>query len=206
MTVDLRPQLIEAANLFYQRGWMVGTAGNLSAKASDDSFWITASGKSKGKLQPTDFVRVNLQGALVESPLAQHRPSAETSIHQAIYSLFPQVQACFHVHSVEANLVSRWAVGDRLPLPPIEMIKGLGIWDENPDVAIPVFKNHPQVPQIAEEIRDRFSQVPPVIPALLIADHGVTVWAESTEMATNYLEVAEYLFRYRLAAQKVGLY
>lgn len=185
---------------------MVGTAGNLSAKASDDSFWITASGKSKGKLQPTDFVRVNLQGALVESPLAQHRPSAETSIHQAIYSLFPQVQACFHVHSVEANLVSRWAVGDRLPLPPIEMIKGLGIWDENPDVAIPVFKNHPQVPQIAEEIRDRFSQVPPVIPALLIADHGVTVWAESTEMATNYLEVAEYLFRYRLAAQKVGLY
>jgi methylthioribulose-1-phosphate dehydratase len=206
MTIDPRPQLIEAANLFYQRGWMVGTAGNLSAKASDDSFWITASGKSKGKLQPTDFVRVNLSGELVESSLAQYRPSAETSIHQAIYSLFPQAQACFHVHSVEANLVSRWAkTGDRLPLPPIEMIKGLGIWDENPEVAMPVFKNYPQVPLIAQEICDRFSQELPAIPALLIADHGVTVWAESVAMATNYVEVAEYLFRYQIEAHKVGL-
>lgn len=205
MTVDPRPQLIEAASLFYQRGWMVGTAGNLSAKANDDSFWITASGKSKGKLQPTDFVRVNRGGALVESPLPQNRPSAETSIHQAIYSLFPQAQACFHIHSVEANLVSRWAIADRLPLPAIEMIKGLGVWDENPEVAMPVFKNHPQVPLIAQEICDRFSQAPPAIPALLIADHGVTVWAESMETAINYAEVAEYLFRYRLEAQKVGI-
>lgn len=205
MTVDPRPQLIEAARLFYQRGWMVGTAGNISAKANDDSFWITASGKSKGKLQSTDFVRLNLQGALIESPIAQNRPSAEVSIHQTIYTLFPQIKACFHGHSVEANLVSRWAIADRLSLPALEMIKGLGIWDENPDFFISVFKNHPQVPLIAQEIRDRFSQTPPAIPALLIADHGVTVWAESIDQATNYLEVAEYLFRYRIEAHKAGL-
>jgi ribulose-5-phosphate 4-epimerase/fuculose-1-phosphate aldolase len=46
-----------------------------------------------------------------------------------IYCLFPQAQACYHVHSVEANLVSRFAREDKLSLPPLEMLKGLGIWD-----------------------------------------------------------------------------
>jgi methylthioribulose-1-phosphate dehydratase len=44
--------------VFYQLGWMLGTAGNLSAKVDDHSFWITASGKSKGKLTEEDFVTV----------------------------------------------------------------------------------------------------------------------------------------------------
>ncbi|MEO0688413.1 MAG: class II aldolase/adducin family protein, partial [Cyanobacteria bacterium J06649_11] len=34
MSIDLRPTLIAAARQFYDKGWMVGTAGNLSAKVS----------------------------------------------------------------------------------------------------------------------------------------------------------------------------
>ena len=90
--------------------------GNLSAKLSDQSFWITASGKSKGNLQIDDFVRMNLKGEVIESPNTNNRPSAETSIHQAIYSLFPNANACYHVHSVEANLMTRYIEGDHLPL------------------------------------------------------------------------------------------
>ncbi len=201
---DPRSQLIAAARQFYQLGWMVGTAGNLSARVPDGSFWITASGKSKGKLSEADFVRVSLDGDVIESPYPHNRPSAETSIHQAIYTLFPQARACYHVHSVEANLVSRFVTGDKLPLPPIEMIKGLGVWEDNPDVAMAVFQNHLNVPTIAEEIRARWSISPPVVPALLIAHHGVTVWADSLERAENYVEVAEYLFRYLVAERQMG--
>ncbi len=48
-------QLIAPARYFYQQGWMVGTAGNLSVRLPDGSFWITASGKSKGELSVSDF-------------------------------------------------------------------------------------------------------------------------------------------------------
>jgi methylthioribulose-1-phosphate dehydratase len=201
MNNDPRLQLIASASHFYQQGWMVGTAGNLSARIPDGSFWVTASGKSKGNLFEDDFVRMNLQGEVLESPHPQNRPSAETSIHQAIYSLFPEANACYHVHSVEANLMTRYIQGDNLPLPPIEMVKGLGIWQENPKVTMPVFKNYLNVPQIAQEIIERFQNQLPDVPALLILEHGVTVWADSPEKAKNQIEVAEYLFRYILASR-----
>lgn len=198
---DPRPDLIAAARQFYQLGWMVGTAGNLSARMPDDSFWITASGKSKGQLTEKDFVRVSLEGETLESLDPNNRPSAETSIHRSIYSLFPLAKACYHVHSIEANLASTINTGDKLPLPPLEMLKGLGVWEENPQVVMPVFANYLEVPRIAAEILDRFQVSPPDVPALLIVNHGVTVWGNSTLEAQNHLEIAEYIFRYLVASR-----
>ncbi|MGL5132230.1 MAG: class II aldolase/adducin family protein, partial [Planktothrix sp.] len=108
MNTDPRQSLIYASCQFHQLGWMAGTAGNLSAKMPDNSFWITASGKQKGKLVTEDFVRMSLTGEILENPNQNNKPSAETSIHQAIYSLFPDANACYHVHSVEAKLVSNF--------------------------------------------------------------------------------------------------
>lgn len=205
MNDDPRPGLVAAAQCFYKQGWMVGTAGNLSARLNDGSFWITVSGKAKGELQLTDFIRIAPDGTVLEQYHPNARPSAETSIHQAIYSLFPEAKACYHVHSIEANLVSRFAKQDFLPLPPIEMLKGLGVWEENPNVTMPVFDNYLHVPRIAAEIRERFQKIPPSIPALLIRDHGITVWASSTAAARNYVELVEYILRYILEARKVGI-
>ncbi|WP_017306061.1 methylthioribulose 1-phosphate dehydratase [Spirulina subsalsa] len=198
-TATVRADLVASAQQFYQLGWMLGTAGNLSAKNPDGSFWITASGKSKGRLTEQDFVRLSPHGQVLETPLPENRPSAETSIHQAIYDLFPEAQACYHVHSVEANLVTQFCEGDCLSLPPLEMIKGLGIWEENPHVSMPVFENYLDVPKIAQALRDRFSQSCPEVPALLIRHHGVTVWGTSPTEAHNRVEIAEYLFRYIVA-------
>lgn len=201
---DLRSDLVSAARYFHQRGWMLGTAGNLSAKLPDGSFWITASGKSKGELTQDDLIRI-LPDGQIELPVDGLKPSAETAIHQAIYALFPGAQACYHVHSIEANLVSNFTQASMLKLPPLEMIKGFGIWQERPDCAIPIFANHLDVPQIGQEIRDRLSQEHPPIAALLIRNHGVTVWGESTEAARNKVELAEYIFRYMVQARQIGL-
>ncbi|MBG1260709.1 methylthioribulose 1-phosphate dehydratase [Nostoc commune] len=211
MRTDPRPTLIAAARQFYKMGWMIGTAGNLSARMPDGSFWITASGRPKSQLTTDDFVLMTLdtcRGKVCLAPTQSHpqkRPSAETSIHAAIYRLFPDAQACYHVHSIENNLVSRFIIGDALPLPSLEMLKGLGVWEENPQVAIPIFANHLEVSRIADEICARFKATIPQVPALLVRDHGVTVWASSLESASNYLEVAEYIFRYMVASQKIGM-
>jgi methylthioribulose-1-phosphate dehydratase len=204
MEIASRQELVSTARYFHQQGWMVGTAGNLSVRLSDDSFWITASSKSKGDLSVNDFVRVLSDGKR-EAAATNLKPSAETAIHQTIYRLFPTAQACYHVHSVEGNLVSRFVTGDSLTLPPLEMLKGLGVWEENPSCEISIFTNHLQVTQIAEEIEARFAVHPPQIPAFLIRDHGVTVWATSPESARNYVELVEYIFRYMVAVRSINI-
>jgi methylthioribulose-1-phosphate dehydratase len=201
-TKDLRSQLIQHAHEFHQRGWMLGTAGNLSARLADNSFWITASGCSKGELTPEQFVCVSNAGDVLVRPTPNAKPSAEASIHQAIYALFPEVQACYHVHSVPATLLSSQSNND-LMLPAIEMIKGLGVWEADPVVRLALFPNHPHVPQIADDISAQFQQQAPEVPACLIRNHGITVWGASPEEARNRVEVIEFLFQYLIAAQTI---
>lgn len=200
-TGDPRPRLCEAARVFYQRGWMVGTAGNLSARLPDGSFWITASGRPKGNLQSDDFLRLAPDGSVLERPRDGLKPSAESSIHLALYQLFPQSQACYHVHGVEANLVTHFTSGESLPLPPLEMIKGFNIWEENPRVEMLVLPNHADVARIAAEAQARFSEKPPRVPGFLIRDHGLTVWAPGQQEALNFVELFDYIFRYMVAAR-----
>ena len=87
-----------------------------------------------------------------------------------------------------------------MSLPAIEMLKGLGVWEENPQVSMPLFANYLSVPKIAQEICEVFALSPPKVPALLIRDHGVTVWANSPAAAYNYIEIVEYIFRYMVIA------
>jgi methylthioribulose-1-phosphate dehydratase len=200
---DLRSQLIQHAHEFHQRGWMLGTGGNLSAKLPEGDFWITASGCSKGELTPNQFVRLSQTGDLLTQPTPAAKPSAEASIHQAIYALFPEARACYHVHSIAATVLSNQSKTEYLMLPAIEMIKGLGIWDPNPVVKLALFPNHSQVPQIATDISARFQQQTPEVPACLIRNHGVTVWGSSPEETRNRIEVIEFLFQYLITSQTI---
>lgn len=202
---DPRPQLITHARSFYERGWMWGTAGNLSARLPDGSFWITASGCSKGELTSDQFVQMSLEGQLLTQPAPAAKPSAETSIHQAVYRLFPEATACYHVHSVSATVVSRLTTAEYIQLPAIEMVKGLGIWEANPIVKLPLFPNHLQVPEIGAEMLARFGLELPQIPACLIRSHGITVWGNSQEEARNRVEVMEFIFQYTIAAKSIDL-
>jgi methylthioribulose-1-phosphate dehydratase len=249
---DPRRLLAATARDLYRRGWMSGTAGNLSLRLSDGSFWITASGKSKGRLTPRDFLRLGPGGEVRERPDADTatRPSAEASLHQAVYRLFPHAAACYHVHTVAANLASRMtpedlgaaesaagaspraagpsattggteevsesSVGEEriaaaggsnfLPLPPIEMLKGLGIWDEHRRVAIAVLPNHAHVPAIAAEIEARFRADPPRLPGFLIRDHGLTVWGADAQSALNHLELFDFIFQCMAGARAARLH
>lgn len=196
-----RRALSEIARDFHGRGWMAGTAGNLSAVSSSrpDGFWITASGLPKGQLEPDDLILVSTgSNEVLQRFSDKAKPSAETDIHRVIYRLFPQARACFHVHTVDACLAARRLAVDAqaMALPPLEMIKGLGIWEQTPEVALPLFDNLMPVSEIAARIEQRFSQSPPAVPVLMIRDHGVTVWGESVQEAYNRVEIIEFLMSY----------
>ena len=193
-----RTALIEIARDFHARGWMAGTAGNLSAREDDGSFWITASGKSKGRLQESDFLLVNITDGKIIEHTGNSKPSAETAIHRALYQCLPDARACLHVHSVDACLAAARApaTSDALPLPPLEMLKGLGVWEEQPRIALPLFENYLDVGKIAEAIATRFKITPPPVPALMVRNHGVTVWGGSLQEAYNRVEVLEFILSY----------
>ncbi len=139
-----REALVKIAKTFHQRGWMFGTAGNLSVRLNPRQMIITASGKPKGQLQNTDFLQVDIEDAkIVESSDATNTPSAETKIHQVLYQLFPKINACLHVHSVQASLVTANMPSDMnaISLANLEMIKGFDIWQQTPNVSLAVFEN-----------------------------------------------------------------
>ncbi|MDX1253310.1 MAG: methylthioribulose 1-phosphate dehydratase [Gammaproteobacteria bacterium] len=194
--------LVEIGRDFHARGWMAGTAGNLSIRVHDngvDSFWITASGLPKGRMEETDLLRIGVdEGRIVEQLQPRARPSAESSIHQAIYRLFPEARACLHVHTVDACLACENICPgvEEMPLPPLEMIKGLGVWEQHPEVALPLFDNILDVTQIAAAIERRFRATPPRLPALMIRNHGVTVWGGSAQEAYDRVEIVEFIMSY----------
>jgi methylthioribulose-1-phosphate dehydratase len=203
---DPRRLLAATARRLYARGWMAGTAGNLSLRQPDGSFWITASGKCKGALAAGDFLRLAPGGAVLERGRAGDRPSAEACLHDAVYALFPAAGACYHVHTVAANVASRLAAaGEDLALPPIEMLKGLGLWEERPAAVVAVFPNHAQVPAIAAAMEARFRAAPPRLPGFLIRDHGLTVWGDSPQAAQNHLELFDFIFQCMAAARSAGV-
>lgn len=200
---DLSPRaaLVEISTDFHRRGWMAGTAGNLSARtsAAPDNCLITASSLPKGRLTENDFLRIHIpDGAVIESYTPQAKPSAETAIHRVIYQNFPQAMACLHVHTVDASIVAAQLPphAREIPLPPLEMIKGLDIWEEQPEVSLPLFENLLDVSAIARAIHEQFRACPPRLPALMIRAHGMTVWGRSLQEAYNRMEIVEFLMSY----------
>ncbi len=201
---DPRAHLAAAARDFYARGWMLGTAGNLSARRDADAFWITASGRPKDQLDAGDFVLVDRRGQVVQTPPGR-RPSAEVALHEVVYRHVADARVIFHVHSVEANLCGHFAQQGRLRLPALEMLKGLGVPDAEPRVDLPVFANHVNVVRIAEEMDRAFAQALPRVPGALIHQHGVTAWGSDFLAARHHLELLEYCFRYLVQAKALAI-
>jgi len=188
--------LSELAHDLYRRGWMAGTSGNLSVRlAREDTVLITASGLGKGRLSPSDTVLVS---ATTGEPLVagSARPSAETSIHIALYQAFPDCGAVVHAHTPYATaLASRAArAGERwVRFTDFELIKGMGRPFVD-TITIPVFPNWPEVPRIAAEVKDHYAASEgDTAPVLLIAHHGATAWGANLAEATDRLECLEAL-------------
>lgn len=195
---DARIALAEIGRDFHARGWMSGTAGNLSVRDAD-GIWITASGRAKGRLGVDDFIRLDGAGRVLASAPGL-RPSAETALHVGVYRLFPLAGACLHVHSVASCLGAR-AAEDALRLPPLEMLKAFDVWLEAPEIDLAVFPNHLDVGRIAGEIEVRFKAQPPAVSAFLIRNHGVTVWGETLDQAYHRVEALEFLLEYLAYSQ-----
>ncbi|PTM54690.1 methylthioribulose 1-phosphate dehydratase [Desmospora activa] len=190
--------LREVKQTFAQRGWFPATSGNLSLRLSADGadplLVITASGKDKSVDTAEDFLVVDLQG---KPAYPTHlKPSAETLLHTALYRRFPEVGAVFHIHTVANNLVSEWAAArGSVTFSKHELLKALQRWEEDAEIHIPIVENHANLPRLAQAME---AVIHPDVPAVLIRNHGVTVWGKSVFETKRHLEALEFLFEYQV--------
>jgi methylthioribulose-1-phosphate dehydratase len=172
-----------------------GTSGNLSIKLMEEPllFLVTASGKDKTETTPEDFLIVDGEGKPAFP--TRLRPSAETLIHAGLYQKFGgDCGAVFHVHTLANNLISYMNLQEGyVTIQGQELIKALNIWEEDAAIQIPVIYNYAHIPTLAEEsVRAAKADVP----AVLIANHGVTVWGKTAKDALRHLEALEFLFEF----------
>jgi methylthioribose-1-phosphate isomerase len=176
-------QIPEIARALYARGWMAGTAGNISVRAGETAV-ITGSGLSKGELTSHDLVTVHIADSQQVS--GTRRPSAETTIHTAVYRA-TSAGAVVHVHPPHATAQSIGAAG-MLRFSGYELIKGL---ERTQTIDIPVFANHADVARISADIEQYLFEHPDAAPVLFIAGHGITAWGADLAQARDRAECLE---------------
>jgi len=182
-------ELAEAGRFIHQRGWVPATSGNFSARLSDGSIAITASGRHKGDLRPADFLRVDGEG----HPLAEGKPSAETPLHLALYRRDPAIGAVLHPHAPGATLISRLLDG-HLVLEGYELLKALeGIVTHETRVAIPIFPNDQDIPRLADRIGAHMDAHGTGF-GYILAGHGFYTWGTTVADALRHVEALEHLF------------
>jgi methylthioribose-1-phosphate isomerase len=203
------------ARQLYDRGWMPGTAGNISVRIDAGApasglvspsaarerldVWpaalITASGLSKGELSAGDTVLVGIADTTAH-PGQSRKPSAETSIHTAVYRTRP-AGAVVHVHSPFATALATTAARPGDAVTPVrisgfELLKGFGLADPSTAV-IPVFPNWPEVARIGADIDTYLRENPAAPPILFITGHGITTWGDTLAQARDRAECLEAL-------------
>ncbi|MEU4414260.1 S-methyl-5-thioribose-1-phosphate isomerase [Nocardia salmonicida] len=183
------------ARQLYERGWMPGTAGNISVRIEPADALITASGLSKGELGEGDTVLVAIADTTAR-PGQNRKPSAETSIHTAVYRTRP-AGAVVHVHSPFATALATTSARPGGAVTPLrisgfELLKGFGLADPT-TVVIPVFPNWPEVARIGADIDTYLRENPDAPPILFITGHGITTWGDTLAQARDRAECLEAL-------------
>jgi L-fuculose-phosphate aldolase len=185
----LRRDIVAVCQRLYQRGFIVGTEGNVSALEGPNQLWITPSGHHKGLLQPADLLLIDLQGQVL---FGNGRPSSETPMHLALYRCRPDIRAVVHAHPPLATALT--VAGYRLepPLLP-EAVVALG---EVPTIPYQM----PTTWQFANDIGAVMRQAE----AALLENHGSVAVGTTLQAAFNKMEIVERAAQILYLAKLLG--
>ncbi len=104
MASDLRQAIVDAARAMFSEGLVVGSAGNVSARAEgDNAMHITPTRVPYPDLVADDIVTVTFEGDPIEG---DGLPSSESLMHGAVYAGRPDVRAVVHAHPVHASAMA----------------------------------------------------------------------------------------------------
>lgn len=92
---EIKKAICEVGHKLYDKGFVAANDGNISVKVSDNEFYCTPTGVSKGDLTPDMIIRIDATGKKIEGKL---NPSSEIKMHLRVYRERPDVGAVVHAH------------------------------------------------------------------------------------------------------------
>ncbi|MCK9548516.1 MAG: aldolase [Sphaerochaeta sp.] len=174
----MRKQIVTYARSLFERGFVVGSAGNISVKMEDGSFLATPTGSSFGTITEAEVSHFDQSGKL----LSGKPPTKEVFLHLACYDVHPEVQAVVHLHSTYSTLLaSLEGLSDGTPIRPftpyfVMKVGGVGV--------LPYRK--PGDKRLGDDIRQKSA-----FSTLLMANHGLIVCRPSLKEAVEASEEFE---------------
>jgi ribulose-5-phosphate 4-epimerase/fuculose-1-phosphate aldolase len=110
-----REELALLAKSLFDRGYSVGTAGNISVRLAD-GYLMTPTNSCLGRLDPGRISKL----AADWSHLSGDKPSKEVFLHRAVLTARPEAGAVVHLHSTHATAISCIAPeGGDAEIPPL---------------------------------------------------------------------------------------
>ncbi len=92
---EIKKEICEVGHKLWIKGFVAANDGNISVKISDNEFYCTPTGVSKGDLTPDMIIKVDKDGKKLEGKL---NPSSEIKMHMRVYRERPDVTAVVHAH------------------------------------------------------------------------------------------------------------
>ena len=179
-----------------ESGLVVGTSGNVSARAPGGNVLVTPSGLDYAAMEPEDVVLVALDGEVLEGAFD---PSVEWPMHTGIYRARPETGGIVHTHARYSTTLAclNWAI------PPVHyMLAVLSDEGRVPVARYATYGTEELARNAARALGDSHR-------ACLLRNHGtIAVGASAGEAysRTELLEeMAEIYYRARAAGEPVIL-
>jgi methylthioribulose-1-phosphate dehydratase len=195
-------KLASAASEVAARGWTPATAGNFSARVDSKSVAITVSGRDKGRMTAADFLRVDLDGNVLDG---EGSPSAETPLHLQLYRRARAIGAVLHTHSHNQTVAGRALAREgAIVFEGYELLKAFaGVGTHESSVALPVFANTQQMATLAEQV-DATMEAGHAVYGYLIEGHGIYAWGADVAEAMRHLEAFDFLLGCELELRRLS--
>lgn len=175
---QLREEICVVGKSLYERGYTVGSAGNISARL-EDGWLITPTDACLGRLKPQEIAKVSKDGTWVSGS----KPSKTLELHRQVYDRNPEVNGVVHTHStslVALTLAGGWSNDDILPpLTPYQVMKVGHV----PLIAY----QRPGSPDVAAQV----AQLANTVRGVMLERLGPVVWESSVSKASFALEELE---------------
>ena len=182
---ETRQLLVTLAASLFQRGFSVGSAGNISVRLAD-GYLMTPTNSSLGSLDPGRLSKLDDGFRHVSGD----KPSKEVFMHRAFYRARAEAGAVVHLHSTMATAVACLPDADAAnPIPPLTPYFVMRVGRRMP--VVPYYRPGDAAMEPAIEAAARDAR------ALLLANHGPVVSGRTLTdavYAAEELEEAAKLF------------
>ncbi len=181
LETQARLTMVRLGASLYQRGYTVGSAGNLSVRLLD-GFLITPTDACLGNLDAKSISKLDQQCNWVSGD----KPSKTIALHRRIYEANANAQGIVHTHSthlVALTLRGVWSQNDILPpITPYQVMK-VG--------HVPLIEyDLPGAQSVADQVAEQ-ARKNQYLRAVMLERLGPVVWEQSLEKACFALEELE---------------